>query len=468
MRQTLLSPTFVMLAVIFAATLSFGSQAKDFKKDQILGTQLSFSIKGVTQAEQGLAYQLVLEKIAYYDTVLSSYQAQSEISQLNHKKQLEGASQTLIEVLTACENYQQKTRNHFSCKLGSITALWQQAEQQQTLPDRINVRKQARQLRNKKIAIEKQNITLSEDLLLDINGLAKGYIIDAVYHALATQFPNSQFKLDIGGDGRHYGSFALQFTNTNFPQSAQVQLAQISNKAYAASGMAFRNYKIKHHTKSHILAPRDGWPIANPIGAAVIADTAITADAIATALTTMNGTQALKWLNQHDFAGLLYLPDGRIRASDKWVSLNATSYKNKLTLTYTIPQLDVTDYEKPYVAIWLSNNAGKPLKQLALLGDSERWWQENRKWWRKLGRKEPHIIANMAHATKRPGEYTTNWYGLDDFGNHIHDSQLVIHIEASREDGGHNYIRQVLDTTKPGKFAIQGKGEIGDMSLTIH
>ena len=456
---------FVVL--IAALVCGFNAVAKQYATTAYLGTSVQFTIENVSATEQDQAFELVKQELTRLDMILSRYNKSSSLSILNREKQLKNAPVELIDVLKLCQQWQVSTTNHFSCRLGSILPIWQQAEQTQTMPSRIEVRREARSLRDKTILINGSHITLDEELTLDVNGIAKGFIIDKVYDLLVARYSESRFKIDIGGDGRHYGAWPIAFTNPNVKNATQVMLTNLENHAYAASGLAFRHFQIKHNTFSHIFAPRDGWPITKPIGAAVIAKTTANADAIATALTTMNGVNAIDWLNKHDVAGVLFLPDGRVVYSKTWQQRDVSKHKAKLTFDYTLPEFDIADYRKPYVAIWLSDTKGNPIKQMAILGDSERWWQQSRRWWRKVGRKENSVFPHLAHATRKPGQHSISWFGEDDFGQIVTENELILHIEVSREHGDTSYQKLPFNLTKQATITKDGKGEIGQLSLTI-
>ena len=444
------------------------ADAKHFSTQKYLGTEISLTIEDISEERQSHAIELLEGELVRLENILSTYKQDSEISRLNKNKLVKNASPEVREVINLCLHWQDKTNNQFSCRMGSIKNYWQHAKKTQVLPNRIDIRAEARALAKQQMLVESNTIKIDEQILLDVDGLAKGYIIDKVYLLLSQKYPNSRFKIDIGGDGRLYGDWPILFVNPNKQFSQESELTQLQNKAYASSGMAFRFFKIKHHKLTHILAPRDGWPVEAAIGTAIVAEDATTADAVATALSTMPGAKAINWLNKNKVAGKLYFPDGRIAYSKKWRKYDTTMKKAKFAFTYEIPDLEVTDYRKPYVSIWLTDNQNNPIKQLVLLGDSERWWQESRRWWRKVGRKNESMFIHVAQAKRKPGQYTTSWLGEDDFGMPIEDEQLILHVEVSREDGDISYQRISFSQDKPTTLTKKAKGEIGELNLTVY
>ena len=63
-----------------------------------------------------------------------------------------------------------------------------------------------------------------------------------------------------------------------------------------------------------------------------------------------------------------------------------------MTVQIEIPKLNVAEYHKPYVAIWIEDANGKAVKTLDVWHqmkgreDGRKWLPDLRGWWRKAGR----------------------------------------------------------------------------------
>lgn len=130
-------------------------------------------------------------------------------------------------------------------------------------------------------------------LALDFGGVAKGFGVDAVARALAAQgFEN--FMVEAGGEVRAHGlnaegrPWAIGVEQPDaWPQRARLVLP-VSDAAVATSG-DYRNV-IEHDGRryAHEIDPRTGAPIARGLASVtVVADNAMRADALATALIVM-------------------------------------------------------------------------------------------------------------------------------------------------------------------------------------
>ena len=119
-------------------------------------------------------------------------------------------------------------------------------------------------------------------------------------------------------------------------------------------------------------------------------------------------------------------------------------------------------YRKPYLAIWISRASGEPVRQLLVLGDRSRWLRELPQWWRRYGRDDEAAVHGIARPTRQPGHYSLSWDGRDDAGRMSPAGDYVLHVEAAREHGGHEWVG--LPFTSDGKGLVherQGSGEIG-------
>jgi thiamine biosynthesis lipoprotein len=167
------------------------------------------------------------------------------------------------------------------------------------------------------------------------------------------------------------------------------------------------------------------------------------------------------------FEALVIDADGRRHASAGWPALkeprlilaqapSAWPADFRLTIDYEIPSHGGRG-QPPYVVVWITDMAGAPVRTLAAMGTDARFIDENFIWWRRVGRTLGRGIDAVAKPTRRPGHYALAWDGRDDKGQPAPQGHYTVHIEASREHGGHSYQTlevilgaQPLDAESPG------------------
>lgn len=146
----------------------------------------------------------------------------------------------------------------------------------------------------------------------------------------------------------------------------------------------------------------------------------------------------------------------------------------KLQLEVNIPRLQVAEYHKPYVAIWIEDQQRKAT-QVAVWYDfemknqkGEEWLADLRQWWRRDGRKLSLPIDGVTGATKGPGAHLIS-VDLEALLKAQKPGKYKIRVEAAREVGGKELIE--LPITLPLNAATlpltaTGKRELGKIQLT--
>ncbi|MEX2367298.1 MAG: DUF2271 domain-containing protein, partial [Pseudohongiellaceae bacterium] len=406
-------------------------QRLDQHYDGVLGTSLDLTIYAADLNRMETAAAMVVEEISRLEQILSTYREDSELMQLNRTRSSSQASGTLLDVVRHCEDWFDRTGGNFSCRLGQVLALWDAAEENQQIPSIVNMLPPAKAASEGEITLnpEQQFIELDAAISLEPSGLAKGYIIDKAMALLRRELPQAPaIKVDIGGDASYWGAPPGEngwLVHAADPQAIAdngnyITSVSLNSRAIATSGHTSRTRSIASRQFSHILVPQRGWPVANGIYAVVVAPDALTADAVATALAVQSIGAGIAWVDSvDDVEALLIDTNGTQRASRNWQTLLSEDLLQKanarieLTMNFTIPDINERDYERPYVAVWISDAEGRAIKNLLLLGGEERWARTNSRWWRSASDLR---MYNVTRPTRGPGEYQLTWDGRDDYG----------------------------------------------------
>lgn len=472
--------TLFLIIVLTAAPMA-SATSTTAQVDGVLGTSFDITLYGTSEQKAHAVINSLLTHIEAQENVLSTWRRDSEISRLNRTHQLSHASQSLLDVLALCHDWEAKSKQHFSCRMGTINKAWQLAVQTQETPDRIAMRRLARDIIKTPFPAINANskLTTQTHIGYDVSAIAKGYILDDAISFIREELPTvTGIKINIGGDivlwGEKSSTQPWQVAINDHKALSDNALGNslsVKQGAIAHSGIGERDFTIKRKQFSHILAPKEGWPIDFPHSVTVYAPDATTADAAATMLSNMDIAQGLEWVNQQPTVEALFQTANKQKYwSDNWqnlISSQQTVSPTKLTIDYQIPRFSDSDYERPYLAIWLTDSDNNFIRQLLLLGRSNRWAQENKRWWRYVGRNNDTILDAIAKPTRRPGHYQVSWDGLDNNHQISQHDKLIVHIEASREHGGHDYQRTTIDLSTDDIKRLNAKGELGKTEITI-
>ena len=449
----------------------------------VLGTSLDLTIYGIEKKQSQVAVDKISKEAKRLESILSTWQQNSSITLLNRSGMLKQAPQELRAVIKLCDQWYDITKGIFSCRMGKLKQVWQQAQAVQVVPDRVEMRRIARDIQHLVWSTkwQGQDVTLAENVQLDPAGLAKGYVIDLLMLELRLALPQATgIKLDIGGDMLFWGkpknsdkwSVGLLNDDQTLTDTHAKLTISVPAVAVASSGHQHRYVEIERRRFSHILQPIDGWPMDKAPYAVVVAPDAATADAVATALSTQSASQGIDWVNSLNGVEAAITSAGIQFTSKGWhnFKLNNNSLpdqpENNLSIEYQIPHINEGKYHRPYLALWITDTRNKSIRHLMLLGESERWAKENTRWWRRVGRKIPGVLEAIARPTRLPGKYHLTWNYLNDQGQPVEPGKYWLHMEAAREGGGHDYQKVAIDTgTGWLEHTLPAKGELGTVAI---
>ena len=147
-----------------------------------------------------------------------------------------------------------------------------------------------------------------------------------------------------------------------------------------------------------------------------------------------------------------------------------------LSVTVEIPELDVAEYHKPYVAVWIEDDSNKVVSNLAVWYDvdmrnaeGEKWLKDMRQWWRRIGRTLEMPIDGVTGATYGPGSYDLEFTMGKAPMSDLQPGDYRLRVEAAREVGGRELLNVPFTWPQQQDITIteQGSSELGAVKLTI-
>jgi len=121
----------------------------------------------------------------------------------------------------------------------------------------------------------------------------------------------------------------------------------------------------------------------------------------------------------------------------------------------------------PFVAVWIEDSAGHLLKPVSLwyLSRESRYLQDLTRWstasssTTAAGTKAS--IDTVSGATRAAGTYSVVWDGTDIAGTRVAQGQYFVCIEAAREHGPYELVRQAITIgAQPFKSTLAANGEL--------
>jgi FAD:protein FMN transferase len=228
-----------------------------------MGTVATITLYASTPDEAQQAFVKAFARIAELDAILSDYKPDSELSRFCESRKPPGRD--LAAVLKFAKEISAETHGAFDIAIGPLTRLWRQARKDNRLP----TRKEIDEVRSRAGCVP-----------LDAGGIAKGYAADEALSVLRSVGIQSAL-VAISGD------IAIGDPPPG-QQGWKVMIAgqtrTMHKRGVSTSGDTYQRQEIDGVRYSHIIDPRTGWPLENSHSVAVIANTAMEADAVATAV----------------------------------------------------------------------------------------------------------------------------------------------------------------------------------------
>ena len=153
------------------------------------------------------------------------------------------------------------------------------------------------------------------------------------------------------------------------------------------------------------------------------------------------------------------------------------AYAAELNLSVEIPQLNVAEYHRPYVAIWLEGVDQKVAADLSVWyqmkdtreGHGTKWLPDLRQWWRKSGRNLKVPVDGVTGPTRPVGKHALKFTDKQPALAKLAPGNYTLVVEAAREVGGRELIKIpfVWPAKAPQSGKAQGSSEIGAVTLAV-
>lgn len=136
-----------------------------------------------------------------------------------------------------------------------------------------------------------------------------------------------------------------------------------------------------------------------------------------------------------------------------------------LDVTINKPSNSGRGYRRPYVAAWLTDKEGFPVRTILLWVQQDakgrRWVPDLRKWNAddrvRAIVDDKDLVDSVSGPTRSAGTHKVGWDGFDDNGEPLPPGTYTLHIEAAREHGTYQIIREKLELGDK-KFELDLKG----------
>jgi hypothetical protein len=154
---------------------------------------------------------------------------------------------------------------------------------------------------------------------------------------------------------------------------------------------------------------------------------------------------------------------------------------SEMNVAVELPKLDVAEYHRPYVAMWIEREDQSFVANLSVWYQDKRggeggkgeggtkWLNELRTWWRKSGREQTFPIDGVTGPTKPAGIHQLKFAGDKAPLASLAPGKDRLVVEAARETGGRELVRVPFEWPAKSAQSLTGKGtnELGTIALNV-
>lgn len=265
----------------------------------------------------------ISERCQFFEDRFSRTKEGSDIWNIN---QAHGAPVEVCEETARCIEaslaYSEASDGLFDISIGAVSSLWDFVEG--IKPDDDAIKEAVKHVGYRTISVDGTTVTLTDpDAMLDLGGIAKGFITDDLVSMLREAGCKSAM-LSLGGNVYVLGeSFRGDDWNVGVQDpngTANDVIASIParDKSLVTSGLYERSFTVGDVLYYHILDPRTGYPVKTDLASAsIVSDSSTDGDAYSTTLFLMGHDKAMELLNSDErFSGLLVDMNDTATASD--------------------------------------------------------------------------------------------------------------------------------------------------------
>ena len=292
------------LSAPLAEAVRFDNQLYKVSKSAIgMGTLVSITVLDPSRDHAEEAIAQAFQEIERLSKVLSRYDNETPLSQLNQSQVLKDAPAELLFVMEKSLHYHRVSHGFFDITIKPVLDVLAQSPMDQgdvSLPNET-ITRLLEVVDSRLISLDGSAIAFKRDGMgITLDGIAKGFIVDSAIQKLM-QHGIQHALLNAGGDIRTIGDkgnnrpwkIAIEDPSKkrNYPDTIA-----ITNGSIATSGnyeVFFDREKVLHH----IVNPKTGLSPLIYTSVSVTAPTALEADALSTTLFLLDPTRGMRLIN---------------------------------------------------------------------------------------------------------------------------------------------------------------------------
>jgi thiamine biosynthesis lipoprotein len=266
------------------------SAEKELQKLSEVGFYLDTVITLTAYTEDGQVLKDAMEECGRYEQMLSRTIEGSDVWRINHAdgEPVEVSDDTAA-ILRCAAEISGKSGGAFDITIAPASTMWDFTSGNSELPDAETLAAAAALVDYSKLQMDGNTVTLPKGMMIDLGGIAKGYIADQVKHYLEERGVKHAI-LSFGGnivaigkkpDGKDW---KVGIQDIDKPTGEYMLVAANRGGSTVTSGIYERGFEVDGIRYHHLLNPKTGWPEQNELASVtILSEGSMEGDALATA-----------------------------------------------------------------------------------------------------------------------------------------------------------------------------------------
>lgn len=285
-----------------------------------LGSTVSMTVLHRSAAHASRAIDAAFAELKLIEELMSIYRPNSQLSRLNRDRVIHDPHPYLCDVLAAAQNMSERTHGAFDITIQPLWELFAGARRSGELPSDADV-KAARDLVDwRRVETSSDRVRLlGKGTKITLNGIAQGFAADRVAATLSKHGIHIAM-IDTGEIGAlgakpHTDGWKVGIQHPR-EEDAYISIAKLAGRCLATSGDYATTFSAEHQ-HHHLFDPLTGYSPQELSSVSIVADSALSADAMSTSVFVMGLADGTALIQQTQNAGAAFVTkDGRTMVTD--------------------------------------------------------------------------------------------------------------------------------------------------------
>ncbi len=280
-----------------------------FQRNELLmGNRFDLGVVGDDEVKANQALEKAIIEIKRIEALLSTYQANSQINQVNSNAGISPVKvdEEVFNLVERAQRISELTQGAFDLSYGSLDkSLWNFDQNMKQLPSKELAKNAVHLINFKNILLDRANETIflaKKGMRIGFGGIGKGYAADQAKKVLVglgftDGIVNASGDMCAWGKRADGEDWTVGISNPDFPRDILSEFS-LNDSAVATSGNYEKFVLIDGQKYSHTIHPKTGFPMQGIKSVTVFAPFAELADALTTPIAVMGVEVGLHLMNQ--------------------------------------------------------------------------------------------------------------------------------------------------------------------------